>query len=117
MCACRLARAYLDNRRILLAALHKLLIGQPGVLIPVHIPEDLVDTLWLTSAQLAQRSNEANLFGRVLVGGQLDHLPGHLVYGPHNLQHLVIGDETIPVNIVQLERPCAPLQSATRQRP
>lgn len=37
--------SYLNNRRVLLAALDELIIRQPGVLVPVHILEDLVYAL------------------------------------------------------------------------
>ncbi len=37
--------AYLHDRRILLAALDKLVIGKFSILVSVHITEDLVDTL------------------------------------------------------------------------
>ena len=46
-----------------------------------------------------------DLFGSVLVLGQLDHLTGHLVDTPNDGQHLVVGNESILVDIVQLEGP------------
>lgn len=38
-------RTYLYNRGILLTPLHKFIIGQPRILIPIHVPEDFVHTL------------------------------------------------------------------------
>jgi hypothetical protein len=48
---------------------------------------------------------ESDLFGSVLVFWKLDHLMGHLVDGPDDLEHLVVSDGPIAVDIVQLEGP------------
>jgi hypothetical protein len=53
---------------------------------------------------------------RLLVRGQLDHLPGHLVDGPNDLEHLVVGDEAVTVDVVELEGPCAGVSNLTSQR-
>ena len=38
-------RAHLYNRRVLLTPLYELIIGQPSIPIPIHIPENFVNTL------------------------------------------------------------------------
>lgn len=48
---------------------------------------------------------EAHLLGRVLVWREPDDLAGHLVDGLDDLEHLIIGDEAIAVDIIQLECP------------
>lgn len=60
------------------------------ILVQVHQREDLVDAL----------------LRRVLVGRQLDHLPGHVVNRLDDLEHFVVGDEAVVVDVVQLESPC-----------
>jgi len=47
-----------------------------------------------------------DLFGGVFVGGELDHLTGHLVDGSDDLEHLVVGDEAVLVYVIELESPC-----------
>jgi hypothetical protein len=90
--------AYLHDRRILLAALDKLVIGKFSILVSVHITEDLVDPL----------------FWGVLVGGKLDHLARHFVYGLYDLEHFVVRYEAVFIEIVELEGPCGEL--AMRRR-
>ena len=46
-----------------------------------------------------------DLFWRVLVFWQLDHLTCHLVYRSNDGQHLVIRDVAVVVDVVQLEGP------------
>jgi hypothetical protein len=60
------------------------------VLVQVHQREDLVDTL----------------LGGVLIGRQLDHLTRHVVNRLNNLEHLVVGNEAVVVDVVELESPC-----------
>ena len=48
---------------------------------------------------------KTHLLRGILVLGQSDHLSRHLVYRSHNLQHLIVGDIPVLVDIVQLERP------------
>jgi hypothetical protein len=48
---------------------------------------------------------EADLFGRVLIFWKRDRLIGHLVDRPDDLEHLVGGDGSIAVNVIELEGP------------
>jgi hypothetical protein len=105
---------HLDNCRIEFAALDKLFIRQLGVLIFVHVLEDLVHSLNSrgVSRQIHNLSAVAtgiwtgsDLFGSVLVFGELDHLIGHLVNSPYDLEHLIVGDRPIAVDVVELEGP------------
>jgi len=73
----------------LLTAFYEFIIRELCVLVSVHIPKYLVHTL----------------FGRVFVSGELDHLTSHLVDGGDDLEHLVVGDEAVLVNVIQLECP------------
>lgn len=72
-----------------LAALSELLERQFAVLVLVHHVEDLGDPL---------------LRG-VLVLWQLNHAADHLVDGVHDLEHLVVGDVPVVVDVVELEGP------------
>jgi len=60
------------------------------VVVEVHEGKDLVDAL----------------LGRVFVRRELDHLARHVVNGLDNLEHLVVRDEAVVVDVVQLEGPC-----------
>lgn len=60
------------------------------VVVQVHEGKDLVDAL----------------LGRVLVRRELDHLARHVVDRLDDLEHLVVRDEAVVVDVVQLERPC-----------
>ena len=51
------------------------------------------------------RGHGSHLLGRVFVHGELNHLTGHLVYGLDDLEHLLIRDEAVSVDVVQLESP------------
>jgi len=51
------------------------------------------------------KTSATHLFRRILVLWQPDHLPSHLVDRPYDLQHLVVGDISILVDIVKLECP------------
>ena len=53
----------------------------------------------------AEVGRESDLFGRILVFWKLDHLIGHLVDGADDLEHLVVGDGPIAVDVVELEGP------------
>lgn len=50
-------------------------------------------------------TNGSDLFGRILVLWELDHLIGHLVDGADDLEHLLIGDRPVAIDVVQLEGP------------
>ena len=100
--------AYLDDRGVLLASLFELVKSQPSVFVQIHDPEDLVDSLHDASATTLYCQDPAlktHLLRGILVLGQSDHLSRHLVYRSHNLQHLIVGDIPVLVDIVQLERP------------
>ena len=45
------------------------------------------------------------LFRRVLVSRELDHLASHPVDGLDDLEHLVVGDGAVLVDVVELEGP------------
>jgi hypothetical protein len=56
--------------------------------------------------QIHQRENLVDPFlCRVFVGGQLDHVSSHVVDRLNNLQHFVVRDQPIIVDVVQLESP------------
>jgi hypothetical protein len=106
----------LHDGRILLRTLLELFIVQFGVLVQIHLSEQLVDSLQRhhvpsisVGSSRAERNRTArsptHLFGRILILGKLDHLTGHLVDTPDDGQHLVIGDVPILVDVVQLEGP------------
>ena len=59
----------------------------------------------MSNSTFALVGSISHLLWGVLVSGQFDHLASHFVYCLDNLQHLVIGDSAIAVNVVQLERP------------
>lgn len=59
---------------------------------------------------------EPYLFRGVLVIWEPDHLSCHLVDGADYLQHLVVGDVTVLVDVVQLKRPCSLAQNYARQQ-
>lgn len=80
----------LHDGRVLLGSLLELVEREAVVLVQVHVAEDLIDTL----------------LGRVLVLGEGDHLARHLVDRAHNLEHLVVRDEAVLVDVVELEGPC-----------
>jgi hypothetical protein len=100
-------RAHLDDGGILLATFYELVVGELGVVVSVHVGEDLVYSLWSWSIDAQTGGRRAYLLWCVLVPRELHHLPRHLVYRADDLEHLVIRDESIAVDIVQLERPCA----------
>jgi len=106
----------LNDGGILLGTLLELFIVQLGVLVQVHLSEQLVDSLQghhvpsiSVGSSRAERNRTArsptHLLGRILVLGKLDHLTGHLVNTPDDGQHLVVGDVPILVDVVQLESP------------
>lgn len=49
--------------------------------------------------------SSSNLFGGIFILWQLDHLSSHFINRSYDLKHLVVGDVTILVNVIQLERP------------
>lgn len=83
-------RESLHDSRVLLGSLLELVKREAVVLVQVHVAEDLVDAL----------------LGRVLVFWERDHLARHLVYAADDLEHLVVCDEAVLVDVVELERPC-----------
>ena len=82
-------RQGLDDGGVFHRALLELLKAQLSVLVLIHERKDLGDTL----------------LGGLLIWGQLDHRSDHLVDRIHNLQHLVVCDHVVVVDIVQLECP------------
>lgn len=52
-----------------------------------------------------ERGWEAYLLGGVFIQWKFNHRSSHPVNRLNDLEHLIIGDGTVPVNIVQLERP------------
>jgi hypothetical protein len=103
---------HLDYRRILLTALDELIVRELGILVPVHVLEDLVHPLPRQCVLFGIRSRavlagQANLFRGVLIRWELDHLPSHLIDGSYNLEHLLIGDKAVTVDVVELESPCS----------
>lgn len=54
-----------------------------------------------------------DLFGCVFIGGEFDHLAGHLIYGRDDLEHLVVGDEAVLVYVIELECPCGGVRWST----
>jgi len=99
----------LDNGWVLLTALYKLVVCEFGVLILVHVPEDLVNALQRKGSEvrsmLRNKALAMYLLRSVLVRWELDHLSCHPVDGLDNLKHLIVGDGAIFINIVQLESP------------
>lgn len=49
--------------------------------------------------------SNSDLFGSIFILWQLDHLSSHFINRSYNLKHLIVGDVTVLVNIIQLERP------------
>ena len=45
------------------------------------------------------------LFWSILISGQPDHLAGHLVYRLDDLEHLIVRNGAILVDVIELERP------------
>ena len=50
-------------------------------------------------------SDGSDLFGGIRIFWKMDHLIGHLIDGPDDLEHLVSGDLPVAVNVVELEGP------------
>jgi hypothetical protein len=113
-------QAYLEDGSIALSALDELLKRQSGVLVTVHVLEDLFHSLndqfschretyfvslCMVSVAVRGSRTEADLFGRVLVFWKRDHMIGHLVDRPDDLEHLVGGDGPIAIDVVELEGP------------
>ena len=106
---------HLDDRRILPAAIKKLIARQ--LVVPVCIPflEDLVHSLiktdchpkFFSSVRVLAETDlvRSDLFGSYFAFWKLAHLTDHLVEGLDNLEHLVAGDEPIFVDIVHTEDP------------
>jgi len=89
-----------------------------GVLILVHVLEDLVHSLKTTNCHQGRfssvpyilgcgkrDSDGSDLFGGILVFWMLDHLISHLVDGADDLEHLGVGDRPVAVDVIQLEGP------------
>lgn len=51
------------------------------------------------------RVRGTNLLWCVLIFGKIDHLIGHLVDRSDNLEHFVVGDKPVAVNVIELESP------------
>ncbi len=106
--------SHLYDCRILFTPLLELIKCKPRILVQIHVPEDLVDPL-KTYGALHQHNNHlwegtwqrfgTHLFRRILVLWQPHHLARHLVYRSHDLQHLIVGDEAVVIDVIQLERP------------
>ena len=54
---------------------------------------------------LAEGNADAHLLWGIFVNGELHHLTGHLVYRLDDLEHLLIRDEAVSVDVIQLESP------------
>jgi hypothetical protein len=95
--------ADLDDGRVLFAALHKFVVCKFRIFILIHILEDLVYALEYNVSGMRARWESACLVRGVLIYRQLDHLSCHLVNGLDDLKHLVIGNCSVSVYIIQLE--------------
>lgn len=49
--------------------------------------------------------SNSHLFGSIFILWQLDHLSSHFINRSYNLEHFVVGDIAILIDVVQLERP------------
>lgn len=68
------------------------------------------------SEEKKKKTAETDLFCGILVGGQLDHLSRHVIDRLDNLEHLVVRDQAVVVDVVQLERPCASFEYHTKRK-
>ena len=102
-----MGQTYLNYGWVLLTALYKFVIRELRVLVSVHISKYLVYALG-RQGQVRVRPLAVieDLFGRVFVSGEIDHLTSHLVDGSDDLKHLVVGDEAVLVYVIELECPC-----------
>jgi hypothetical protein len=97
----------LYDRWILFTSFYELVIGQPGILVLIHIPEDLIHSLssLVSNGPFGVEHSATYLLGRVFVCWQLHHLSSHLVYGLDNHKHFVVCNRSIFVYVIQLECP------------